>query len=481
MPAAAQQPTGSLSPCGNGGGKVAWLKQYQSETAAFPRTEDTLSVPVTVHVVGTNDGTGFFSEVGVFEAFCTLNQDFEPAGIRFFIEGDIQYHTNSIWYDHTFPQGAAMMAQQNVPNTINCYIVDSPAGNCGYSNYSLGIALAKSCISPNDHTWAHEVGHYLSLPHPFSGWEGYDHDYSQPAPAFVNGEPVEKVDGSNCHFAADGFCDTPPDYLNYRWPCNGQSQSNTTQYDPDEAAFQSDGTLFMSYALDQCANRFSAEQIEAMRANLLTDRSNLLYNTSALPPPVAADIAVLTPLPGDTIPTFLDVPFAWEPLPWAEGYYLEITVLSNFQAVLHRFATQGATTYTVENLLKKNKTYYWRVRPFNRWHTCKSYSPVFSFQTGDVETVNTTTTVQHLPQLNILRNPIPHGSPEALFTVSAPLPNPLSVALVAPTGGILRKQSLPAVPADGIVRLAVDNLPPGLYFILVETAAQVLSGKLMIR
>jgi hypothetical protein len=160
---------------------------------------------------------------------------------------------------------------------------------------------------------------------------------------------------------------------------------------------------------------------------------------------------------------------------------LEITVLSNFQAVLHRFATQGATTYTVENLLKKNKTYYWRVRPFNRWHTCKSYSPVFSFQTGDVETVNTTTTVQHLPQLNILRNPIPHGSPEALFTVSAPLPNPLSVALVAPTGGILRKQSLPAVPADGIVRLAVDNLPPGLYFILVETAAQVLSGKLMIR
>ncbi len=479
---AAQQAAGTLAPCGNGHTKVAWLRQYQSAPAAFPRTDDTLFVPITVHVVGTNEGTGYFSEVGVFEAFCTLNQDFGPAGIRFFIEGDIRYHANSVWYDHSFPQGAAMMSQQNVANTINCYIVDSPAGNCGYSNYGLGIALAKSCISPNDHTWAHEVGHYLSLPHPFSGWEGYDHDYSTPAPAFVNGEPVEKTDGTNCHFAADGFCDTPPDYLNYRWPCNGQSLSNTIQHDPNDESFQSDGTLFMSYALDQCANRFSAEQIGAMRANLLTDRSNLLYNTNPLPPPAADDLSVLSPLPGDSIPTFQEVNFAWEPLPWAEGYYLEITVLSNFQAVLHRFALTNTSTLTVTGLLKKNKTYYWRVRPFNRWNTCKTYSPVFSFRTGDVETVNSTRQVQEAIGLTIFPNPLPFGSREVLLAFSSALPNPATVSVLDAMGRIRQRHSFAASQtAAGTIRLPVGELPGGLYFIQVESGGRVLSDKLLIR
>ena len=57
---------------------------------------------------------------------------------------------------------------------------------------------------------------------------------------------VEKMDGSNCHYAADGFCDTSPDYIDYRWPCNDNLESNVTQMDPNGETFQSDGSLFMS-------------------------------------------------------------------------------------------------------------------------------------------------------------------------------------------------------------------------------------------
>ena len=188
-----------LFPCGTREGKVKWLEAYQLNPSAYPESNDTLYVPLTIHLVGKSDGTGFMSERTLLESLCTLNEDFKPSRIQFFIEGPVNYIANSTYYDHTFAQGAQMMNIYKVQNTLNCYIVDSPAGNCGYSSYNKGIALAINCTQPWDHTWAHEAGHYFSLPHPFFGWEGIEHDYSQPAPNQVNnGRLVERVDGQNC-------------------------------------------------------------------------------------------------------------------------------------------------------------------------------------------------------------------------------------------------------------------------------------------
>mgnify|MGYP000043822657 FL=1 len=54
---------------------------------------------------------------------------------------------------------------------------------------------------------------------------------------------VEKVDGSNCEYAADGFCDTPPDYLAYRWTCNQSTGTSFgTMLDPNGESFKSDAT-----------------------------------------------------------------------------------------------------------------------------------------------------------------------------------------------------------------------------------------------
>ncbi len=78
---------------------------------------------------------------------------------------------------------------------------------------------------------------------------------------------VEKMDFSNCYDSGDRFCDTRPDYLNYRWACAPDSLSVTVQKDPNGVEFRSDATLYMSYSLDVCSNRFTDEQIEAMRTN----------------------------------------------------------------------------------------------------------------------------------------------------------------------------------------------------------------------
>lgn len=467
-----------LQPCGTTDGRVQWLQDYQKNPGVYPRSNDVLYVPVTVHIVGDNNGNGYFARWGVLEAFCTLNEDFEQAGIQFFIEGNFRYHNNTNWYNHTFQQGSQMMNQKNVPNTINCYIVDSPAGNCGYSMYHLGIALAKSCIGPSDHTWAHEIGHYLSLPHPFNGWEGEDFDYTLPAPAFINGEQVEKLDGSNCANASDGFCDTPADYLNYRWSCDLQGFSNTTQKDPTGAEFKSDGTLFMSYALDQCANRFSDEQIAAMQANLMTVRANLLYNQTPAEPVSMDGFTAITPLEGDTVETFQHVTFEWEPVEHAEGYYLDITVIANFQAVLFRYEVQG-TSFTT-NELKKNRTYYWRVRAYNRWHTCQEYSTVHKFKTGEVETATAVRTIEAVSALTVSPNPVAEGAP-VLVTLETTEAMSLGLNVVNLSGQVVYHQQQNVQPGLQTLRIPSGNLPSGLYFVQLQKEKGIMSRKLVVR
>ena len=467
-----------LNPCGTQDGRVQWLQDYQKHPGIYPRSNDVLYVPVTVHIVGNSDGSGYFQMTGLLDAFCTLNEDFEPAGIQFFIEGDVLYHANSTWYDHTFQQGGQMMNQKNVPNTINCYIVGSPAGNCGYSSYNSGIALAKNCIGPANHTWAHEAGHYLSLPHPFYGWEGEDFDYSQPAPDYINGEAVERLDGSNCTYASDGFCDTPADYLNYRWGCNSQGFSNTVQKDPTGAEFKSDGTLFMSYALDACANRFSDDQIAAMQSNLMTERANLLYNQTPADPVNLSDFTAIAPLEGDSVATFQDVTFEWESVENAEGYFLDITVLANFQAVLFRHEVQGTSFTTTD--LKKNRTYYWRVRAYNRWHTCKELSNIQSFQTGDVETLTGVNAIETVKDLNIYPNPVAPGS-EVLVNFHAAEVMTLELNLLNLSGQAVYRQEKQVSAGNQTMNIPTGRLAAGLYFIQFRSENGVMSRKLVVR
>ena len=112
----------------------------------------------------------------------------------------------------------------------------------------------------------HELGHYFGLPHTFSGWEGYDPegtDYPW---------NVEYVDGSNCESAGDGFCDTPADFIGDRWSC----PYDFNRVDPHGDPYYPDSSLFMSYANDNCVDRFSNEQISSMIYNLLVYRNELL-------------------------------------------------------------------------------------------------------------------------------------------------------------------------------------------------------------
>lgn len=448
--------------CATTDGKVEWLKKYQSNPAAFEKTEEMLFVPLTIHVVGTDEGTGFFGLERILKAFCILNQDFEEANIRFFIEGDIRYIYSSDYATHNFGGGWQMMQEHNVSNTINCYIVEDPAGACGYAYYSAGIALKKTCIGPGDHTWAHEVGHYLSLPHTFYGWEGETPDANTPAPNWISGTQVEKVDGSNCGSAADGFCDTPPDYLSDRWTCNDQGLSGMEQMDPEGESFRSDGSFFMSYANDACSNRFSEEQIQAMRVNLEDDRPNLLYNQTFVDHLPDVEVSLTSPgyeeITDDPSPGIL---LTWEAVENATNYIVQVNPFPAFSFVLFEYHTTESSVL-VEGL-EEDRNYYWRVKPYSAYSSCVPFSETGKFRTGFI-TTDTNDLTEIGPELLAYPNP---AKQENNLTVEFFLTEmeDVELTLINGTGKEVFFTKVLGNRGNNTEVLPLNQLPAGIYYL----------------
>ena len=166
---------------------------------------------------------------------------------------------------------------------------------------------------------AHELGHFFNLPHTFDGWEDGEPNTNQ----------QEKVDGSNCNFAGDGFCDTPPDYAPYRWNCPFTGPFT----DPDGVEFYPDGTYYMSYSNDGCQDKFGDDQMAAMNNNLLTQRADLLSGT--FPAQVTlGEVDPLTPAPDETDLAPNYTVLSWTEDPMATGYHVQIALNTAFTALI---------------------------------------------------------------------------------------------------------------------------------------------------
>lgn len=283
-------------------GRCVFQESYQGafkiiihqNPAAFESSGAILYVPITLHLVGDDEGEGYFPIQDALDQLCRLNDYFEQAQIHFFPKGAPQYLNNSEWR-----QGNqhSSMANYNIDSTINCYIIQKGPNYSGYAAIvGNAVVLTRRGFTAWPPLFAHEIGHALSLYPTFLGWEGYNGDFSTPAPEYIGGHKVERVDGLDCNIAGDGFCDTPPDYLssvNSGYSCNFNGESLIFQTGPNGATFRSDCSLIMSYAPN--SSRFSDMQISAMRANLEQERPYLLYGQGPLPDIPETQVALISP------------------------------------------------------------------------------------------------------------------------------------------------------------------------------------------
>lgn len=370
-----------LSPCGTKHDVKAekWLDAFLAGNIQTKKIEGEIWVPVTTHLISNSAGERPFNEGNVLEAMCQLNLNFLETGIQFYHAG-FKYVNSNKYYDHDYPAGTEMMTKYNVSGTVNTYFVANPAENCGYfSPAGRAVAIGYNCAGPEDDTWAHELGHYLSLPHTFSGWEGTDYQEGDVAPTNINGKKVEYTgEDPECETAADRFCDTPADYLSFRWSCNGNDVSSMTLLDPDSVSFNSDGTFFMSYANSECMNRFSSMQMDAMIANLQDTKPGQIDPDFFKTEIELDDTQLIYPL-DDEIITSETFTLEWAENGNATGYLVEISRFKNFTVNIVSEYVE-ATSLEIEGL-EDEKRFYWRLTPFNNSDFCAGKTDEQKFET----------------------------------------------------------------------------------------------------
>ncbi len=353
-----------------------WLSDFQKNPYKAKDGDDIMYLPCLFHLVGTDEGVGHFPALETYRLLCEVNSQYEGSGIQFYNAADFNYIDNTSYYDHGWGAGAAMMDNNNEPDVINIYMVDNPAGNCGY--FSPGqdaLAVAKSCADPGDATLAHELGHYLSMPHTFSGWEGSFELTEDDGYVMISSPPTwmqELVDGSNCATAGDGFCDTPADYISYRWSCPLAGESYE---DPDGNPTNPDGSLIMSYSSDNCANRFSQEQIDAMIAFVYDYRTDLLGNPDPNIEQPGLSYIVYPAQNAKNVQAD-NVLMTWTAAPNAEQYYIEMLQFSDVEEGTQIKTFVEDTFYNVP-ALDPGITYYVSVLPLTSGNSCSS--PTLSY------------------------------------------------------------------------------------------------------
>ena len=164
-------------------------------------------------------------------------------------------------------------------------------------------------------TLAHEAGHFFTLNHTFYGWEAIDcRDYEGgPSPTSVGGwwgsdvEYETRGTGANCNTAADGFCDTPADYISYRAPC----PMNNDIRDPGNNPIDPDETNIMSYYYDQCVGDFTQEQADAVYADIVSRGWTGFDPPASLTDLTGAEATQSFPINGDTVGIPVNI-FCWE-------------------------------------------------------------------------------------------------------------------------------------------------------------------------
>lgn len=447
--------------------------QYQN---SYNPDAATVYVPLMVHNVSNNLSLGFYAAWNLFESLCTLNEDFQPSGIQFYLEKDFNYIKNTAWNDHDeFWVGEQMMRQSNFKNMINCYLVANPAGNCGYFTYGGdGVALNKSCLGKKSHTWAHELGHYFSLPHTFFGWEGIAYSNSKETIEYQSQVTtnIENVNRDFCNNQADRFCDTEPDYISNRWTCGGDGFSNNKLRDTRDSTFRVDGSLFMSYSNDDCMSRFSNEQMDDMNQNYQGPRSAL--KRSNVVPKFISKTGIQLNYPIDSVETLTNhVVFSWEKITNAKYYVLQISRTVNFTIVVKNLLL---TDHFVEiDSLIQGKNYWWRVRAFSEFDFCGTESEVGTFKTKEIVT---STNVELNHESYIVPNP---ASSFGLVQINSSVTNQINTEILIHdlNGKVFTPKSIILNPNSILVELGY--LPDGLYFLSNQNAKASHVYKLIVK
>ncbi len=385
------------------------------------RFRETIYVPIVFHLVARNDGSGRISETAVLDRLCELNEDFEGTDIQFFLQ-ELNYFDNTTVFSNHKGTEFTFMSFERKAGAINVYIIQNADTGTDLTGgrtegYYIGnpaldwIVIRKSAMENSNIAFTHEMGHYFTLLHTFNGWDQEVYDpavHGNPAPSnSPRGITTERVNRDNCNSEGDFLCDTPPDYgFGFGWnECEYTPQvldPNGDLVDPDEVNFMS---YFLRCPLDQY--NFSESQTELMYNDLTQTPSRAALvdanpdNTST----IDGTMSLTAPVDGAATNSLTSADLSWEPLDGADQYLVQIARTPAFTGSTTFAVVTNTNSVTVEDL-RESTNYFWRVRPFNSYFTCRGFSAIETFKTEIVSGVNS---IEAIQSWSVYPNPLSNG------------------------------------------------------------------------
>jgi hypothetical protein len=452
-------------------------------TINAPEFRNTVYVPVTIHLIGSSGGGGAHKPEEAIKMLCKLNEDFADQNVFFFLNGNVRFLYDDYLHSDSYDWGVMnAMGNAKVPNTLNIFVnsnVSQPVA--GY--YSPGedfVWMGTPYANGSSTTITHEIGHFFTLPHTFYGWEGVNAPslYSQlPAPADINGYPVENVVRDNCLLAGDGFCDTEADYISFRYNC----PFVTLVQDPSGTVITPDPSYFMSYSSDNCMSRFSQEQKDAIRADI-TQRGWL--NTPApanLSTIVSDSISAIMPMNAALVTPVNNVRFEWDTrgataaTKWV--FNLERTVLGMpVESVLYTIVNgQNFINVSASEFLS-NRDYRWSVVPYSSAYTCAGKSADFTFRTTVVSGLENATADKL--KTEVFPNP---ASNSVQLRISSDKYSKSRLRILAADGrSVLDNNSFEIEAGQNTYQIDISSFAPGFYTLQVLSESGVVTEKLVV-
>ena len=451
-------------------------------------------IPITFHLVADSDGDGRVQEENVFLQLDNLNAQFADQQAIFYIDR-LNYINNTAVYET--PSSSAAIVQMRLRkdnNSMNIFITNSAE----HGSEGPGITLAyyepaedwivsrRNEINAFTRTVAHEIGHFFDLPHTFFGWECKpytDEDYGNPVnvdftlPCESGGGSVliELQNGSNCNTAADKICDTPPDYnIGYLHQPNSCAP-NTTVKDKNGQVITPITNNYMSYYSNCGSWVFTPTQKNIMNNDFFSPQRNYL-RTGYIPnlDSVEAPVTYITPINGETTPNFTNILLDWEDTPGATHYMVLVDRFPMFTNNPQKYFVTESELIIQE--LPENVVFYWKVWPYNESQTGAGYSPTQTFKVGMGTGVNE---IEEINDYVLSPNPA-EGNNQTWLTLSSNESFEAELKISDAAGHVFSEKHLTVPSGTSLHALDTQNMPAGIYFIMMHSKSGVFVERLLI-